>query len=127
MSTYKIIKSTTKRNSLIKSFENYKIKDLSTEKREELEKKYDQSYTVYLEALDKYVMDSIYKKVKNNTAEEFEKQALSKYYGIVQLKESEHVEYKYRKQKYLLELDKVRDSLNSIILKESKTLKWSLK
>ena len=32
--------------------------------------------------------------------------ALSQYYGIVQLKQSEYVEYKYRKQKYLLELDK---------------------
>ena len=32
--------------------------------------------------------------------------ALSQYYGIVQLKQSEFVEYKYRKQKYLLELDK---------------------
>ena len=31
---------------------------------EELEKKYEDAYTVYLEALDKYVMDSIYKKVK---------------------------------------------------------------
>ena len=32
--------------------------------------------------------------------------ALSQYYGIVQLKQNEFVEYKYRKQKYLLELDK---------------------
>ena len=32
--------------------------------------------------------------------------ALSQYYGIVQLKQSEYTEYKYRKQKYLLELDK---------------------
>ena len=32
--------------------------------------------------------------------------ALSQYYGIVQLKQSEYLEYKYRKQKYLLELDK---------------------
>ena len=94
-----------KRNGLIRSFENYNIQDISSEKKEELEKKYDQAYTTYLEALDKYVLDSIYKKVKNNTATEFEKQALSKYYGIVQLKESEHIEYKYRKQKYLIELD----------------------
>ena len=50
-------------------------------------------------------MDSIYKKVKNNTASEFEKNALSKYYEVTSLKESEYIEYKYRKQKYLLELD----------------------
>ena len=50
-------------------------------------------------------MDSIYKKVKNNTATEFEKNALSKYYEVTSLKESEYIEYKYRKQKYLIELD----------------------
>lgn len=60
---------------------------------------------MYLDAIDKNIMDSIYKKVKNNTANEFEKNALSKCYMIVHLKENEYVEYKYRKQKYLLELD----------------------
>ena len=50
-------------------------------------------------------MDSIYKKVKNDTASEFEKNALSKYYEVTSLKESEYIEYKYRKQKYLIELD----------------------
>ena len=71
-----------------------------------LEKKYDEAYTLYLEVLDKYVMDSIYKKVKNNTATEFEKDALSRYYEVISLKEKEYIDYKYRKQKYLLELDK---------------------
>ena len=50
-------------------------------------------------------MDSIYKKVKNNTATMFEKNALSNYYTIVHLKDNEYLEYKYRKQKFLLELD----------------------
>ncbi|MBQ2937707.1 MAG: hypothetical protein IJE05_02335 [Clostridia bacterium] len=94
-----------KRNSLMKAYENYK-KDAENSNKEELEKKYDESYTVYLEALDKYVMDSIYKKVKNNTATEFEKDALSRYYEVTSLKEKEYIDYKYRKQKYLLELDK---------------------
>lgn len=92
-----------KRNNLLKSFENYKIDE--NYKEQELEKKYEAAYTSYLEALDKYVMDSIYKKVKNGTASEFEKNALSKYYEVTSLKESEYMEYKYRKQKYLLELD----------------------
>ena len=56
-----------KRNNLIKAFANFK-KDTENYNSEELEKKYEDAYTVYLEALDKYVMDSIYKKVKNNTA-----------------------------------------------------------
>ena len=95
-----------KRNSLLKVFEQYSEKDLEVDKKNELEKKYEEAYTAYLESLDKYVMDSIYKKVKNNTASDFEKDALSKYYGVIALKENEYVEYKYRKQKYLLELDK---------------------
>ena len=93
-----------KRNNLLKAYANYTEKN-DNYNTEELEKKYDTAYENYLEALDKYVMDSIYKKVKNNTASEFEKNALSKYYDVIRLKENEYVEYKYRKQKYLIELD----------------------
>ena len=96
---------TIKRNSLLKAYENYQ-KDTENYDTEELEKKYDEAYTVYLEALDKYVMDSIYKKVKNNTASEFERDALARYYEVTSLKEREYMDYKYRKQKYLIELDK---------------------
>lgn len=96
---------TIKRNNLIKAYENYK-KDAENYDEGELEKKYDDSYTLYLETLDKYVMDSIYKKVKNNTATDFEKDALSRYYEVTSLKEKEYMDYKYRKQKYLVELDK---------------------
>lgn len=93
-----------KRNNVIKAFENYRLENDNYD-NEEIEKKYDIAYEAYLTALDKYVMDSIYKKVKNNTASEFEKNALSKYYEVTSLKESEYIEYKYRKQKYLIELD----------------------
>ena len=92
-----------KRNAVIKAFENYN-EDNNYEK-ESLEKKYDAAYEAYLDSLDKYVMDSIYKKVKNGIASEFEKNAMSKYYEVKSLKESEYIEYKYRKQKYLIELD----------------------
>ena len=90
-----------KRNAMLKAFEHFN----SIEDKETYEKKYEDTYVAYLEALDKYVMDSIYKKVKNNTASDFEKEALSKYYGVISLKENEYVEYKYRKQKFLIELD----------------------
>lgn len=93
-----------KRNSLIKTFENFMDEDKNNDS-EEMEKKIETSYTAYLEALDKYVLDSIYKKVKNGTASQFEKNALSNYYEITSLKEREYMEYKYRKQKYLLDLD----------------------
>ena len=94
-----------KRNALIKAFEiSEEENDIS--KKDIVDKKYEDAYTAYLEALDKYVLDTIYKKVKNETATKFESMALSQYYGIIQLKKNEYVEYKYRKQKYLLELDK---------------------
>ena len=94
-----------KRNALIKAFEiAEEEKDAS--KKDIADKKYEDAYSAYLEALDKFVLDTIYKKVKNETATKMETIALSQYYGIVQLKQNEYVEYKYRKQKYLLELDK---------------------
>lgn len=97
----------TKRNNVLKSYENYVDEDNNdeTNKKEILLKKYEDMYALYLESIDKYVMDSIYKKVKNNTASSFEKNALSQYYNVVHLKETQYIEYKYRKQKYLLELD----------------------
>lgn len=92
-----------KRNSLLKAYYAL-VKSAETDKTT-VEEKYEAAYAAYLESLDKYVMDSIYKKVKNETASEFEKQALANYYNVTRLKETEYTEYKYRKQKYLLELD----------------------
>lgn len=97
----------TKRNNVLKAYENYTNEDNhdETNKKEVLLKKYEDMYALYLEAIDKYVMDSIYKKVKNDTATSFERNALSQYYNVIHLKEKQYLEYKYRKQKYLLELD----------------------
>ena len=93
---------TVKRNAMIKMFERYTIEE---EDKEAYEKKYDETYEAYLETLDKYVMDSIYKKVKNNSATELEKSALAQYYAVIALKENEYVEYKCRTQKFLIEVD----------------------
>ena len=96
-----------KRNNVLKAYENSlnldKVED--EEKKEQITKKLDDAYALYLESIDKYIMDSIYKKVKNDTANEFEKDALSQYYMITHLKETGYTEYKYRKQMYLLRLD----------------------
>ena len=92
---------TMKRNNMLKAYEAYN----KAEDEEIAEKKYEEAYTAYLEMLDKYILNSIYKKANAGTATDFQKKALSQYYGIVQLKENEFIEYKYRKQKYLLELD----------------------
>ena len=95
-----------KRNNLIKAYETFtNFEEQDKEKKEALNKKYEDAFALYLESIDKYVMDSIYKKVKNGTATPFEEEALSKYYMVTHLKETQYLEYKYRKQKYLLELD----------------------
>lgn len=96
-----------KRNNVLKCYEAFEQieKEENANKKEILEKKYEEAYSLYLEAIDKNIMDSIYKKVKSGSASEFEKDALSKYYNLIKIKETEYLEYKYRKQKYLLELD----------------------
>ena len=95
-----------KRNNVLKAYETFvKTHELDGNKKQQAEKKYEDMYALYLDAIDKYIMDSIYKKVKNEVATEFEKNALSKYYEIIHLKENEYLEYKYAKQKYLLQLD----------------------
>ncbi len=95
-----------KRNNVLKAYEMLEeSKEQDSSKKEALQKKYEDIFSLYLEAIDKHIMDSIYKKVKNDTATEFEKNALSQYYEVIHIKETEYLEYKYRKQKYLLELD----------------------
>ena len=96
-----------KRNSLIKAYYNYieTVDQDDIERKDQMLKKYEDTYSLYLEAIDKYIMDSVYKKVKNGTASDFEKTALSKYYLVVSLKEKQYLEYKYRKQEYLLKVD----------------------
>lgn len=95
-----------KRNNLLKAYEAFKsFNEEDKEKKEHLSKKYEDTFALYLESIDKYIMDSVYKKVKNGTATPFEEEALSKYYTVTHLKETQYLEYKYRKQKYLLELD----------------------
>lgn len=96
-----------KRNSLIKAYTNYTsaVEEDDTDNKDALYKKYEEAYSLYLEAIDKYIIDSVYKKVKNGTASEFERQALSKYYFVVSLKDKQYLEYKYKKQDYLLKVD----------------------
>lgn len=110
-----------KRNNAIKAFEQYRQIDSieSQTKQEQITKKFEDVYALYLESIDKYIMDSIYKKVKNDTATDFEKNALSQYYSIVRLKETEYLEYKYKKQMYLLNLDyETVDEINKPALSE---------
>ncbi|MGN1327925.1 MAG: hypothetical protein ACI4VQ_07635 [Clostridia bacterium] len=95
-----------KRNNVLKAYEAYKeSQEENSEKQSEIEKKYEDTFSLYLEAIDKHIMDNVYKKVKNDTASAFEKEALSKYYMVIHLKDIEYLEYKYKKQIFLIQLD----------------------
>ena len=94
-----------KRNNMLKSYENYIENEKNNDRKGVYLKKYEEAYSLYLDSIDKNVIEAIYKKVKNNTATEFEKNALSRYYNIIHIKDIDYTEYKYRKQKFLLELD----------------------
>ncbi|MGN1310432.1 MAG: hypothetical protein ACI4VP_01765 [Clostridia bacterium] len=96
-----------KRNSLIKAYMNYiSIQNETDEEKKGLaSKKYEDAYSLYLESIDKNIMDNLYKKVKNGIANDFEKEALAKYYFVVSLKDKHYLEYKYKKQEYLLKID----------------------
>lgn len=93
-----------KRNSLLKAYANYMAVQ-EQDKKELAMKKYEDAYSLYLEIIDKNIMDSLYKKVKNNIATNFEKEAMAKYYFVVSLKNTNYIEYKYKKQEYLLQVD----------------------
>ena len=96
-----------KRNNMIKAYDQYiNSKDEEDQnKKEEIEKKYEDSFSLYLESIDKHMMDNVYKKVKSDSASDFEKMALSKYYMVTHLKDTEYLEYKYKKQIFLIQLD----------------------
>lgn len=96
-----------KRNNILKAYEQYVESENEEDKikKEEIEKKYEEVFSIYLESIDKHMMDNVYKKVKNDTATDFEKMALSKYYMVTHLKETEYLEYKYKKQVFLIQLD----------------------
>ena len=95
-----------KRNNVLKGYDNYiEAQKVNSPKVAEIEKKYEDAFSLYLESIDKHMMDNVYKKVKNDTATIFEKEALSKYYMVIHLKDIEYLEYKYRKQIFLIQLD----------------------
>lgn len=93
-----------KRNAMIRNYYNIE-KFKEDEKKELAERKFEESYSLYLESIDQLIIETIYKKVKNDTATDFEKEALSKYYNVIHLKEVDETEYKYKKQQYLIALD----------------------
>ena len=104
---YNSYKISNKRKQLVKAYDvfNKTITVEDASKKEKALEKYENLYVEYLEYIDKYILDSIRKKVMSGKASEFEKEALIKYHKVASNKDEEYIEYKFRKQKYLLELD----------------------
>lgn len=97
----------SKRNSVVKSFllsESYE-KLTSEKKRNHLMDKYEKTYDLYLEMLERYVTETIYNKAKKKVTSLKENKLLSSYYEVISLKSIDFVEYKYRRQTLLLEMD----------------------
>lgn len=92
-----------KRASVVKNYKN--MLNAKENKKEILENKFEESFSLYLESIDQLVIEIVYKKVRQNNASDFEKDALSRYYNIIHLKEEDETEYKLKKQQYLLNLD----------------------
>ena len=114
-----------KRSAVIKNFKAIKTAEAAKNGKEEVfEKRFEESYSLYLESIDQLLLDTIYKKVRNEAASEFEKDALAKYYNVIHLKETDEVEYKYKKQQYLLSLDwnAVKDSKKAKVVEDYKAV-----
>lgn len=92
-----------KRNTMIKNYKN--LLKAETDKKDKLKEKFEESYSLYLESIDQLIINTIYQKVKDGIASDFEKDALSKYYNVIRIKDIDEIEYKYKKQQYLLDID----------------------
>lgn len=97
----------SKRNSLIKAFANFEdIKNLQNEtKQKNASEKYEKVYENYLVALEKYITETVYAKVKKKVSNIKENNLLSEYYEVNSIKGVEYNEYRYKIQLMLLYMD----------------------
>lgn len=104
---FKSIMINVKRYQLIKSFRQYE--NMSTipdeKKRDEIGKKYERIYSNYMTALDSHITSVIYPKVQSNKAKYDEVKLMEEYLKINNLKEKDLMEYKYKRQRFLIEND----------------------
>lgn len=105
--TFNSLQVAIKRRAVIRTYKQYmELSEVDQmAKKEKYAKKFDETYSQYLEMIDKYIMDNIFKKLKVGKASEYEKEVLSNYHKISMYKSEEYIEYKLKKQKFLLELD----------------------
>lgn len=94
------IKINMKRKQIEKVYSVY-LKKQNNKNLEEFE----YEYLLYIDSLDKYIINKIYKRAQNGEANEYEKKLLENYYMIITIKEKDYDEYKYKKEMYLLDED----------------------
>ena len=93
----------SKRNNVLKGFKA--CQNVKDQKKAIADRNFEMYYSLYMDAIDDLIINTIYKKVRNNVASEFEKDSMGRYYNIIHLKEDDDVEFRLRKQQYLLSLD----------------------
>lgn len=96
-----------KRNALLKSYAaSEDVKNMKNESRQKIvNDKYEKAYDSYLTALERYITETVYNKVKKKVSNITENNLLSEYYEINSLKGTEYCEYRYRVQLMLLHMD----------------------
>ena len=82
-----------KRSATVKVFEQLKAAENlnDVEKKEQLQNRYEESYSLYLESIDKHIMDSIYKKVKICQNKKTKNFSLIQHYDIYLLHHQLHL------------------------------------
>ena len=97
----------SKRSALLKAYTNSEdIKNMKNEnKQKNVNERYEKTYDNYLAALEKYITETIYTRVKKKVSNIKENQILSEYYEVNSLKGTEYCEYRYRIQLMLLYMD----------------------
>ena len=105
--SFKGISVKFRRRNIIRQYERYMniSKCSNAEKRENIQKKYEQTYDAYLRSLNTYITDNIYPKVLDNRGSYEENKIIQEYLQIVELKDVDYMEYKYKRQKFLLSND----------------------
>lgn len=105
--SFKGISVKFRRRNIIREYERYMniSKYSNAEKRENIQKKYEQSYDAYLRSLNTYITDNVYPKVLENKGTYEENKMIQEYLQIVELKDVDYMEYKYKRQKFFLSND----------------------
>lgn len=96
-----------KRRNIIREYERYMnvSKYSNAIKRENIEKKYNLAYDNYLKALNTNIKDNVYPRVMEGKGTYDENKLVQEYLQLMQLKETDYMEYKYTRQKFLLSKD----------------------